>query len=291
MLLVVPFAALHVALAFASAYWLVLALIPALLFTRRLLPAARNGWVDLAREACLALSAYLVYFLVRGMVKDQAAIAYTHAEHVIAFERRLGIFWELGLHRRVVNSAALVSVANWIYVWFYWPVLVAALVWLFRWHRATYPLYRNALLVSGSLGLVLFATFPVAPPRFVTGLDFSDTVALRSFAYHVLLPQGLANQYAAMPSLHAGWILLVGIAIARHTSSRFWRCFGFAMPVLMFLAIVATANHYIIDGIVGDSVALVGLGCAYLAPRAFRRARLFQAPPSGPQQGLSSLSG
>jgi len=159
MLLVVPFAALHVALAFASAYWLVLALIPALLFTRRLLPAARNGWVDLAREACLALSAYLVYFLVRGMVKDQAGLAYTHAEHVIAFERRLGIFWELGLHRRVVNSAALVSVANWIYVWFYWPVLVAALVWLFRWHRATYPLYRNALLVSGSLGLVLFATF------------------------------------------------------------------------------------------------------------------------------------
>jgi hypothetical protein len=185
----------------------------------------------------------------------------------------------------------LVNLANWIYVWFYWPVLAAVLIWLFRRHQPHYPLYRNAMLVSGAIGLVLFTLFPVAPPRFLGGLEFADTVAVRSFAYHVLLPQGLANQYAAMPSLHAGWILLVGIAVARHASSTYWRAFGIAMPVLMFLAIVATANHYIIDGIVGDSVALLGLGCAYAMPRAHARIQDAFAHPRPRRPGIPSVSG
>jgi membrane-associated phospholipid phosphatase len=102
----------------------------------------------------------------------------------------------------------------------------------------------------------------MAPPRFMVDWGFVDTVTLHSNSYRVMQPPSLVNQYAAMPSLHAGWDLLMGIAIVSSASRRAVRALGFVLPVLMYLAIVLTANHYFTDGIVGATVALIGLGAA-----------------------------
>jgi ABC-type proline/glycine betaine transport system permease subunit len=81
-----------------------------------------------------------------------------------------------------------------------------------------------------------------------------------------------------MPSLHVGWNLLMGIAIVRHSSNRWARAFGWTMPVVMWLATIVTANHYLIDGIVGSVVALTGLALAIQIGRRRQRARAEVAP-------------
>jgi membrane-associated phospholipid phosphatase len=136
--------------------------------------------------------------------------------------------------------------------------------------RDTYPLYRNAVLASGAIGMVIFALFPLAPPRFVSEIEVVDTVSLYSRSYRVLQPPSLTNLYAAMPSLHLGWNLLVGIAIVRSAVTLPGRALGFALPIGMFAAIVLTGNHYILDGIAGGTIALIGLSLSTLVIPQFK---------------------
>jgi hypothetical protein len=246
-------------------YSLPFALLAALLVARWRIGRAYprpGGWPALAREACLFVAAYVVYFCVRGLAKDRIADALRHARTVLGFEHRVGFAWEASVQRAVLRAELLIDIANWVYIWAFWPLLAGTLVWLFQRHPDAYPLYRNAILLSGAMGLVVFLTYPVAPPRFLDNGQFVDTVGNRSLSYQLLLPHSLANLYAAMPSLHAGWVLLVGVAIARHARRWPWRLAGALLPVAMFLSIVGTANHYILDGLAGWCCALLALALA-----------------------------
>jgi hypothetical protein len=75
----------------------------------------------------------------------------------------------------------------------------------------------------------------------------------------------MANQFAAMPSLHVGWAALIAIAMITVTRSR-WRWLWVLHPVTTFAVVVLTANHYWLDGL----VALVLLACCLLLPSAVR---------------------
>jgi hypothetical protein len=212
----------------------------------------------LLREMALVIFAYFAYFAVRGATVGSEARAVANADHVVSFERSLGLFREPGMQDAILEHGWLVDVMNWMYVWGHWPLIILVAVWLYLNWPASYRLYRNAFLVSGAIGLVCFALFPVAPPR-LADVDIVDTVTLHSNSYRVLQPPGLVNQYAAVPSLHFGWNLLIGIIFMTHARSWPARALGFAIPVVMFLAIVLTANHYIIDAAAGGAVALTGL--------------------------------
>jgi len=157
----------------------------------------------------------------------------------------------------VAPSGSLQTFANWIYVWGHWPVIIVTMLWLAWRHRVEFLRLRDAMMVSGALGLVVFMSYPVTPPR-LAGLGLADTVTEQSEAYRVLQPPAFVNQYAAMPSLHSGWDLLVGMAIISAASTLALKVVGFAMPVLMAFAVVATANHYIVDVVAGVALALVG---------------------------------
>jgi hypothetical protein len=217
---------------------------------------------QLAGELLLVVPAYFAYFAVRGLVHTREAAAFHRAIDVIELEQALGIFWEPDLQQQMMQVDWLVNVANWTYVWGHWPVIVLAATWLFLVHREEYGTYRNAFLISGGIGLIIFSMLPVAPPRFMDAWGFVDTVTERSHSYRVLQPPAFVNQYAAMPSLHFGWNLLVGIALVRHSQSRVFKAIGVALPIVMFASIVLTANHYIIDGLAGGTLALIGLGGA-----------------------------
>ncbi len=224
----------------------------------------RRSWAALAllREVIIILAAALLYFAVRGLVDARVVDAYGNARSVIRFEQWLGIFHEPAMQRLVVPHDALVAVANWVYIWGHWPVIGLTLVWLHARHHDVYSRFRNAILISGAIGLIIFATFPMAPPLFMTDFGFWDSVSARSNNYRVLQPPSLVNKYAAMPSLHFGWNLLMGIAWASNATTRAGRVFGWLMPIAMLLAIVVTANHYFLDGVAGGALALVGLTTA-----------------------------
>ena len=215
-------------------------------------------------EAGILIPAYFAYFTVRGLVEAREAQAFHRSIDIIELEQTLGIFWEPDLQHAILQFDWGVNVANWTYVWGHWPVIVFAAAWLFLLHRDAYSVYRNAFLISGAIGLVIFYALPVAPPRFMDAWGFVDTITERSHAYRALQPPAFVNQYAAMPSLHFGWNLLIGIAIFQHSRSILTKAIGVALPVLMFASIVLTANHYIIDGLAGGTLALLGLGGAML---------------------------
>ena len=207
------------------------------------------------------LLAALLYFGVRGLTESSESTAVANAGRVLHLEAILGIDIEASLQGFILDHRGIVTAANWMYIWGHWPVIGLTLVWLYRRHRDSYTLLRNAMFISGAIGLVIFMTFPVAPPRLMpTG--FVDTVTELSNSYRVLQPPSLVNKFAAVPSLHVGWNLLVGILIFRTARSRAARLFALAGPALMASAVVLTANHYIVDAIAGSVVALTGLATA-----------------------------
>ncbi len=222
----------------------------------------RLNRASVMRQPLIIAVAYVTYFGVRSLTEGSAGPAIENAGHAVDLERALGIYWEQDMQSFIAGSDCVVAVANWVYIWWHWPVIGVAAVWLLLNRPDTYYRNRNAFLISGGIGLIVFATFPVAPPRLVPGLDVIDTVTLHSRGYRVMQPPAFTNQYAAMPSLHYGWNLLIGIAILRQAPLPAARVFGAAMPVAMLLAIIVTANHYIIDAVAGAALALFGLWVA-----------------------------
>jgi hypothetical protein len=267
---------------FFEEYWHVFALTCAL-FAISLAPTGRYVRKrTLLTEFSFVWGATLAYTLVRGMERTNHAEAVRNSERLISVERFLGINHEIWLQQRVIRDEVLVHFANVVYVWWHWPVLVGVLIWLFVKHNEEYTVYRNAMLIAGMIGLVLYAMYPAAPPRFVPGMGLNDTVTDRAIFNNILLPASLANLYAAMPSLHAGWNLIVSVALVRHATHPLARGLGYVMPTAMFFAIVATGNHFIIDGIAGDTIAIVGMVGALALYRRSKQAELSPATvPTG----------
>ncbi|HEY7801299.1 MAG TPA: phosphatase PAP2 family protein [Dehalococcoidia bacterium] len=231
----------------------------------------RRAALALLSEAAILIVAYLAYEAVRLFVTPQSADAIGRALSLIHIEQRLGIFFEPHLQRFVVQHHMLVTLANWIYVWGYLPLIGATALYLFVRHRDSYSRYRNAFLLSGLIGLVIFATLPVAPPRMLPELGFIDTVQDGSALYRSFEGSHFVNQFAAVPSFHFGWSLLVGVAIYQTSRNVIARVASAVLPLLMLLAILLTANHYLIDAIVGGAVVLLALGAELLAERRFAR--------------------
>jgi len=230
-------------------------------------------WIG--EQALIVLLAVLAYFRVRGLTEASADLARTHARHLLHLEQVLHVNAEWAWQKPLESSAALQAVANWIYIWGHWPVLIATLVWLVWRHRSQFLRLRDAMLVSGGLGMLVFVSYPTAPPR-LAGLGFVDTVTQSSNAYRYLQPPAFVNQYAAMPSLHVGWDLLAGIAIFSASTYVAVRVLACLMPVLMAWAVIATGNHYVLDVVAGVTLVLIGHLVALALDR--RRARAEHAP-------------
>ncbi len=218
------------------------------------------------REAGLILFAYFAYFLVRGLTEGNFAEAREHAHLLVQFEQSLGIFMDPSTQALILSQTVLMNVANWIYVWGHWPVVAGVMIWLFAKRPDAYLVYRNAFLISGAIGLVLYVTFPAAPPRLL-GMGFVDTVFDQSTFAGIMQPNSLTNQYAAFPSLHFGWSLLMGIAIMREAHSAKLRLLAPFLPIAMLIAVVITANHYIVDTVAGGMVAVLALQAALMVRR------------------------
>ncbi len=214
-----------------------------------------------ATEAIAVVLGVVVYFGVRGLTAVQPERAREHARDILALERALGLDLEAGTQDLMLHLDWLVTAANWVYIWGHWPVIAVTLVYLALHDRTVFLRLRNGMIASGALGLCVYTTYPVAPPRLL-GDGYVDTVTERSNAYRVLQPPGFTNQYAAMPSLHVGWDLLVGLAIFCVATTVVMRTVGLLMPVLMTAATVMTANHYVLDVLAGAALALVGWAIA-----------------------------
>ncbi len=209
-----------------------------------------------ALQVAIIGGALALYLTTRRLTMGNALDAANNARDILHLEAFLGLDIEHELQRVILDFPSVVTLMNWIYVWGHWPVLAAAAIWLFISHRREFNLFRNALIISGLLGLIVFAIFPVMPPRLL-GTGMVDTVARWSSSYHVLQPPSLVNQYAAVPSFHVGWNVLAVFAVFRAIPKSDYRYVTVLGPIAMVSSVVLTGNHYLFDAVAG--VALVVL--------------------------------
>jgi len=211
-----------------------------------------------AREPVLILLAYIPYFLARGHAVQNAQAAFANAADLMRLERSLGLFEELSLQSAVFSYDILIHVFNLIYFYGHWPVIIACGFYLFIKNPRMYTITRNAFLLSGAVALVLYALFPVAPPRLTPG--FVDTL---SMTVPVSFDKSrLVNPYAALPSLHVGWNLLIALGVFLATQRWSVRTLALVLPPSMLLATVVTGNHFFVDGIAGAVLALAAFAAA-----------------------------
>lgn len=225
-------------------------------------------------EILFIVPAYALYQLVRGTVGGQAGTAFENASRLIHLEKRLGIFHEAFLQQLILPKGWMVDLFNYIYVWGHLPIIIGVAFWLYASHRDRYALFRNAFMISGLIALIGFTTVPLTPPRYMPEFGFVDTI-VHAQSYYVFQNPKIVNQYAAMPSLHFGWDLLVAFAIGLNTHSKFMRVFSMFMPFITLGGIVLTANHYFLDAAAGGLVAVLGFSIALLLHRLIPRDRFF----------------
>jgi hypothetical protein len=209
---------------------------------------------------------YLAGELARGAARGGRASAEAHAAAIVRLERRLHVFDEAAIQHAARHVAGLSTVLGYAYVSLHLAGTVAVLVWVYRRRRDAYPRLRNALIVASGLGVAGYALFPTAPPR-LAGIGVADTVsAATPVDLHSTLVSGLYNPYAAFPSMHIGFSLVVGAAIARLARRPLPRAAGAAYPVFVLVVIVATGNHFFVDAAAGALVAAVALATTAFAP-------------------------
>ena len=232
-------------------------------------------------EIGLVALAFLLYFLVRGAVVYRHNEALANANHVIDLERAIGIFWEPRLQEIVLHRQPLISLFNFIYFWLDFPLIVAVGLWMYFFRRHEYTIARNAILLSGAISLVIYVLFPVMPPRLLPTGEFVGTIEkYNDLSYQAQSLGAFVNPYAAVPSLHFGWAMIIGAAMFVTMRQPVPRAFGLLLPWAQLAAIVFTANHYILDAAAGALVCVIGLALAmgaqrWLYPAIGRRASLF----------------
>jgi membrane-associated phospholipid phosphatase len=223
---------------------------------RRHLP---HGWSDLARQMSIWLGFALAYQVARGVADRDPTRAFANAIRVIDFEQRAAGLYELTAQRIVDSSNLLAKLAAWTYWNSEFTVISLTLLFVYLRRHWIFVRFRNAILATNLLGLVGYVVLPTAPPRMFPGYGFADPLTTHESG----LIQLAANPYAAMPSLHAADALIVGVMMAFACRNRWAKLLWAVWPAWVWFTVMATANHYWLDVVVGACVALVGLGLAY----------------------------
>jgi membrane-associated phospholipid phosphatase len=238
----------------------------------------RNGLAELI----LIAIAFMLYSIVRMGSNDRQVEATYNAVDLVHLQRTLWLAHEADVQKLILWSDVLIRLFNTIYTYGHFWLIGIAGIWLFYFHRDHYRLFRNAFFVAGGISLVVFNFMPLAPPRLLPG-EYGAIDTLHYFSEINYQTSGtFVNEYAAMPSLHIAWNLLISLAIASTTQNRYVRAACYAVPLLMSTTVVVTGNHWILDCVAGYVVGMTGLGVAILLRNEGWRVRELLMPPSRP---------
>jgi membrane-associated phospholipid phosphatase len=229
-----------------------------------------RGPFDAARQWLLFAGAYYVYRLVRGLVDGHPNIAYQHGRDIVDFERSIHAFIEPDVQSWALNHAFFIHVADWMYVNSHFLVTTTFLIWLYIARNHAYYFVRNMFMIAMVFALIGYVVFPAAPPRFFPEWGFTDTVA-DYFGQGASQTAGvLYNPYAAMPSMHVAFALMIAVPAIHLFRQRWVKALWMLYPLLVTFVVVSTGNHFWLDAAFGVLVAAVS---AVLAKTAFARFR------------------
>jgi membrane-associated phospholipid phosphatase len=231
------------------------------LIAARLLP---RGWTDLFRQIGLFTAAFVTYDVVRGLVASGNPYKpFGDAMQIIDVERTLHIFVEPSVQAWTQSQHWLIRAADWTYLNGHFFITLAALIFIYSRRNDSFYFVRNALMISMALALVGYWVYPTAPPRLLPEWGFTDSVSQFLTGGTGWIDDGPAksftNFYAAVPSMHVCFAVLIGFSMARLVKRKPFRILWCLYPLLITFVVVATANHYFIDVILGALAAVLSV--------------------------------
>lgn len=242
----------------APARW---ARVPLLPFWRRVLSRP-----NLLLELLVIRVGYSVYSHIRAAATGSVGAAEEHARQIHSVEGALGIDIEHWVNQAVVRTEWLEAFFNFYYTSFHFVVPLSILGVLYVRRPSDYRWARASLAFATVLALLGFWLYPLAPPRLMPGMGFIDTVHgpqdLANPDYGAMT--AVTNQYAAMPSLHFGWSLWCGLVVLVLAPKLWMKLLALLHPLFTVCAIVATANHWVLDAAGGAAVVGAGFGLTYV---------------------------
>ena len=237
--------------------------------------ADRSRWRLIALEILGTAAVLVVYFFIRGVRPDSVDNSVARSLVIVRFEQQLGIFHEAQWQEMFVSSKVLMTIANVIYAWLHYVVLLSIALWLVIKDPKRFRFIRNVMMVSAIIGIFCYWVLPAAPPRLMEpngyDLGFIDTVHGATSNVHYFQPGPFVNDYAAVPSFHFGWMALASTAIWVNTQRRWLKVMAVGLSIVMWWAVTVTGNHYFFDMIMGGAV--VGFAWLFVATLEETRVR------------------
>jgi hypothetical protein len=250
-------------------------------FQARALP---HGGRDALRQFLLFAASYALYQVVRGLVDgNDVGRASWNATRIIDLERTLHVFAEPSIQAWTSNVHWLMYGSDWVYLNAHYVVTIGVLLYLYTRRYESFCFVRNTIMVAMAIALVGYAVFPTAPPRLMPEWGFTDSIRqFTGFTIEDHSVKSLLNLYAAVPSIHVCFAILVGWPMARLVRRRWTAALWLLYPLLVTFAVVATGNHYFTDAFLAAVTAGLSMLIARILPaRARPRAWSFADPPAG----------
>jgi hypothetical protein len=239
------------------------------------------GWLSvrhsLRTEAAVVVALYGLYELTRGLVVGDTDAAAAHANRLVTLERSLHLLFEANVQRAAHALPGLTGLLGVAYLTLHLAVTAVVLVWLHQRRPAAFPFVRTTLLLASALALVGFLVYPTAPPR-LAGIGIADTVSNGHIDLNRGLVSSLYNPYAAVPSMHVGYALIVAAGVFRVDRHLLVRTLAMLYPPFVLIVVVATGNHFFFDAAAGVLVAALAMAAAAVLTRRPAATRLTALP-------------
>ncbi len=233
--------------------------------------------LGLCKQLFIIVGLEKIYEVSRGIVPRQHDVALQNGLEVVNLEKSLHIFDEWRLQQFVLGHKhwyfgpltldrhAIVTVINHFYLYSHFIGTLLFLVWLYLFRRGYFPFVRDLLIVTSALAMVSYIVFPMMPPRLLGShsmgiyhYKFQDTIA-QLLDYKLQQHQLTYNPYAAMPSLHFAWALILGVTLMLLGRRWLLRAVGLLYPFMMLATILISGNHLLLDAVGSVVVAAVAL--------------------------------
>jgi membrane-associated phospholipid phosphatase len=215
-----------------------------------------KGGSDALLQLSLFVAADILYETVRGIAESNAAVAFSNARSIVELEQNTGLFFEQSLQAWAMGQRALIDFANFMYVNSHFVITTTVLVWLYLRHNERFYFVRNMFMVAMGLALVGYLLMPTAPPRFFPELGFVDSIA---YYVNVKHDSGLValffNPYAAVPSMHVAFALMIAIPTMLIVRNRVAKVLWAIYPLVVAFVVMVTGNHWFFDALAGALVA------------------------------------
>lgn len=208
-------------------------------------------------ELALVVALYTLYSIMRSASPDRYALAMGHAADIEKAERALGIDFESSLNALFVRNQWLADFGSYWYQTTHMLVTAGVLIWVWRRRKPHYKMMRTALVIVMLSGLATYWLYPLAPPRFALA-GAVDTMSAHPVLFWGDNVTGLANLYAAMPSLHVAWAFWCALTVVLLARSA-WKHLAWLYPLIMTFVVMGTANHYVLDGVAGVLYTVVAV--------------------------------